>query len=146
MSDRTITITQSDLERLRLMIEEERERLRRAPSNGHADSHLKALEAKLERATLLSADEVPAEIITMHAEAHLVDLDTGEELCYTLVFPDEADVRHQRISVLAPIGTAMLGYRVGDVFEWPVPDGLRRLKIKRVLAHSEAAERPAPAG
>ncbi|HMQ29649.1 MAG TPA: nucleoside diphosphate kinase regulator [Chloroflexaceae bacterium] len=145
MSDRAIAVTQSDMERLRLMLAEERECLRRANSNGHGDAHLRALEAELDRATLLSADEAPGEIVTMHAEAHLTDLDTGEELCYTLVFPEEADVRRQRISVLAPIGTAMLGYRVGDVFEWPVPDGLRRLKIVRVQAQPEAAERPAPA-
>lgn len=143
MSARTIAITQSDMERLRLMLAEERERLRRANGNGHGDAHLRALEAELDRAALLGADEAPGEIITMHAEAQLVDLDTGEKLCYTLVFPEEADVRRQRISVLAPIGTAMLGYRVGDVFEWPVPDGLRRLKIARVQAQQEAAGRPA---
>lgn len=139
MSTRTIAITQSDMEQLRLLLVEERERLRRAPRNGHDDAHLRALEAELDRATLLSAGEAPGEIITMHAEAYLTDLDTGEEFCYTLVFPEEADVRRQRISVLAPIGTAMLGYRVGDVFEWPVPDGLRRLKIIRVQAQPNAA-------
>jgi regulator of nucleoside diphosphate kinase len=140
MSERTIAITPSDMERLRLMLAEERERLRRANGNGHGDAHLKALEAELDRAALLSADEAPGDIITMHAEAHLADLDTGEELCYTLVFPEQADVRRQRISVLAPIGTAMLGYRVGDLFEWPVPDGLRRLKIVRVHTQPGAAE------
>jgi regulator of nucleoside diphosphate kinase len=144
MSDRTIAITQSDMERLRLMLTEERERLRRASGNGHGDAQLKALEAELSRAALLGADEAAADIITMHAEVHLADLDTGEELCYTLVFPEEADVRRQRISVLAPIGTAMLGYRAGDVFEWPVPDGLRRLKIMCVRAQPGAAEERPP--
>jgi regulator of nucleoside diphosphate kinase len=100
----------------------------------------------LDRAALRGADEAPGEIITMHAEVHLADLDTGEELCYTLVFPEEADVRRQRISVLAPIGTAMLGYQVGDAFERPVPEGVRRLKIVRVQTQPGAAERPAPAG
>jgi regulator of nucleoside diphosphate kinase len=75
----------------------------------------------------------------MHSTASLIDLDTGEELVYTLVFPAEADIRQGKISVLAPVGTAMLGYGVGAVFEWPVPDGLRRLQVKDVLYQPEAA-------
>ena len=75
----------------------------------------------------------------MHSKAHLIDLDSGEELVYTLVFPNEADLRQDKISVLAPIGTAMLGYQVGDTFEWPVPDGVRRLQVKDVLYQPEAA-------
>jgi regulator of nucleoside diphosphate kinase len=70
---------------------------------------------------------------------HLIDLESGEELIYTLVFPHEADIRQGKISVLAPIGTAMLGERVDNVFEWPAPDGLRRLQIKGLLYQPEAA-------
>jgi len=55
------------------------------------------------------------------------------------VFPSDADIAQSKISVLAPIGTAMLGYRVGDTFEWKVPDGIRRLEIKGVLYQPEAA-------
>ena len=74
----------------------------------------------------------------MNSQACLIDLDTGEKMTYTLVFPRDADVERGKISVLAPIGTAMLGYRVGDVFEWSVPEGLRRLKVKRILYQPEA--------
>ncbi len=145
MSDRAITITRSDMERLRQMLEDERERLRR--SNGHSDEHLKRLEAELNRARIIEPHEASDDLITMHTEVQLADLDTGEELNYTLVFPDEADVRRQRISVLAPIGTAMLGYRVGDVFEWPVPDGMRHLKVIGVRPVSvEEEERAAQPG
>lgn len=87
----------------------------------------------------MSDDKVPRDVITMHSTACLSDLDTEEEFVYTLVFPHEADIRQGKISVLAPIGTAMLGYRVGTVFEWPVPDGMRRLHIKEVLYQPEAA-------
>jgi regulator of nucleoside diphosphate kinase len=69
----------------------------------------------------------------------LIDLDTQEEMVYTLVFPPKADIAHNKISVLAPIGTAMLGYRVGDTFNWPVPDGVRRLQVAQVLYQPEAA-------
>jgi regulator of nucleoside diphosphate kinase len=57
----------------------------------------------------------------------------------TLVFPDDADIDQNRISVLAPIGTAMLGYSVGDAFEWQVPAGLTRFKVKEILYQPEAS-------
>ena len=67
------------------------------------------------------------------------DLDTQEEMTYTLVFPADANIKENKISVLAPIGTAMIGYKVGDVIEWPVPSGQRRLKVIGILYQPEAA-------
>jgi regulator of nucleoside diphosphate kinase len=93
----------------------------------------------LNRSLRIAAHKVPPDVITMHSKAHLTDLDSREELVYTLVFPNEADIRQDKISVLAPIGTAMLGYRVGDIFEWPVPDGIRRLQVKSLLYQPETA-------
>jgi len=100
---------------------------------------LKELEAELNRGTVVAPQEVPGDVITMNSKARLIDLDTGEEMIYTLVFPDDADIDQNKISVLAPIGTAMLGYRVGDTFEWKVPEGLRRLKVEELLYQPEAA-------
>jgi regulator of nucleoside diphosphate kinase len=56
-----------------------------------------------------------------------------------VVFPSEADSEQGKISILAPVGTALLGYRVGDTVEWKLPGGLRRLKIERILYQPEAA-------
>lgn len=143
MNSRTIYITAQDMEQLKKLLGEEKER--HGYGNGRGE-HLTGLEAELSRSTCIAADKVPPDVITMHSKADLIDLESKEELVYTLVFPHEADIRQDKISVLAPIGTAMLGYRVGDVFEWPVPDGIRRLQIRAVLyqpeaagAHSEAA-------
>jgi len=66
-------------------------------------------------------------------------LDTGEEMIFTLVFPGNASIERDRISVVAPIGTAMLGHRVGDEFEWEVPAGSVRLRVEEVLYQPEAA-------
>jgi regulator of nucleoside diphosphate kinase len=66
-------------------------------------------------------------------------LDTDEIETYTLVYPQDADVSRQRLSVFAPVGTALLGYRQGDVIEWTVPAGLRRLKVEEVLSQPEYA-------
>jgi regulator of nucleoside diphosphate kinase len=57
----------------------------------------------------------------------------------TLVFPSDADVEQDKTSVLAPLGTAVLGYRLGDTFEWRMPGRVRRLKLERVLYQPEAA-------
>jgi regulator of nucleoside diphosphate kinase len=75
----------------------------------------------------------------MNSTACLEDLDTEEEETYTLVFPENADLGQGKISVLAPIGTAMLGYEVGDTFEWEVPAGKRRLRVKRIIYQPEAS-------
>ena len=136
MNNRTIYITAQDMEQLKKLLGEEKNRY--GYGNGRGE-HLKGLETELNRSICVAADKVPPDVITMHSKAHLTDLTTGEELIYTLVFPNEADIRQDKISVLAPIGTAMLGYQVGDSFEWPVPDGMRRLKIKGVLYQPEAA-------
>ncbi|MDQ5977944.1 MAG: regulator of nucleoside diphosphate kinase [Verrucomicrobiota bacterium] len=60
------------------------------------------------------------------------DLYTGEIEEYTLTFPDQADVATGRLSILAPVGTALLGFREGSIVDWPTPGGIRRLKIHRV--------------
>ena len=136
MSNRTIYITAHDMEQLSKLLDDEKDR--HGYGNGRGE-HLKGLEAELKRSKRVAAHKVPPDVITMHSKAHLIDLDSGEELVYTLVFPNEANIRQDKISVLAPIGTAMLGYRVGNIFEWPVPDGVRRLQIKAVLYQPEAA-------
>jgi regulator of nucleoside diphosphate kinase len=136
MSTRTIYITERDMDQLRQLLADEKERP--GQRNGRGE-HLQRLEAELDRSKRVASHKVPRDVITMHSTARLIDLESGEEMVYTLVFPHEADVREGKISVLAPIGTAMLGYRVGAVFEWPVPDGLRRLRVKEVLYQPEAA-------
>ncbi len=63
----------------------------------------------------------------------------GETSEYTLVFPKDADIESGRISVMSPIGTAILGYSVGDAIEWTVPAGTRRIRIEAVPYQPEAA-------
>ncbi len=102
-------------------------------------AEVRGLEGELARAQIVEADEIPAEVITMNSRAALLDLETGERMEFTLVFPIDANIEEGKISVLAPLGTAMLGYRVGDEFEWTVPYGLRRLKVTAVRFQPEAA-------
>jgi regulator of nucleoside diphosphate kinase len=102
-------------------------------------SDLKALAEELKRAIIVAPQDVPHDVITMNSRAELVDLDTGETVTFTLVFPSRANVEAGNISVLAPIGAGMLGYRVNDKFEWQVPDGMRRMRVKQIHYQPEAA-------
>jgi regulator of nucleoside diphosphate kinase len=67
----------------------------------------------------------------------LYDLDTKERELFTLVYPWDADANNYRISVLAPVGTAMIGSRVGDVIKWPVPAGIGRFRIEELIYQPE---------
>ena len=103
---------------------------------GRAETN--ALEAEIARAKIVDTSDLPPDVITMNSRAELLELDTGERMEFTLVFPIDADIDVGKISVLAPLGTAMLGYRVGDEFEWPIPYGLRRLKVTHIDFQPEA--------
>ena len=133
MEARTIYVTEFDVQRLRALIED----AKRLDPRGN--QYLENLESELSRGIMVAPTDVPPDIVTMNSRVSLVDLDTNEEMVYTLVFPNDADIAKSKISVLAPIGTAMLGYRVGDTFEWQVPDGTRRLRVENVLYQPEAA-------
>ena len=100
---------------------------------------LRALQDKLGRAAIVHAPDLPEDAITMNSCAELIDLTTNERLKLTLVYPVDANLEAGRISVLDPLGTAMLGHRVGDRFEWNVPYAVRRLKVTAVRFQPEAA-------
>ena len=108
-------------------------------STSGGGKHLQGLQAELERATIVKAEVLPHDVVTMNSTVELADLDTGGTDLYTLVFPEEADIDQGKVSVLAPIGTAMLGHKTGDVFEWEVPAGRRQLRVNRLLYQPEAA-------
>jgi regulator of nucleoside diphosphate kinase len=130
----TIYITEVDLARLRKLIEAARD------TGIDANTpYLNKLEDELDRANIVDPKEIPMDAITMRSKVRLKDLERSKEMIYSLVFPNEADVDEGRISVLAPVGTAMIGYRVGDIIEWEVPSGLRRLKVEEVLYQPEAS-------
>lgn len=93
---------------------------------------LETLEAELARAVVVDAAELPGDVVAMHTTVWFRELDSVEVEKYTLVYPTEADVARDRLSVFAPIGAALLGYRVGDIVEWRVPSGTTRLEIVEV--------------
>ena len=127
--NRTIHITQTDMGRLRSYLE--------ATRNSRDD--LKALRAELDQASVIGSFDVPPDIVTMNSKVQVRDLETDEVFTYTVVFPPKANADEGLISVLAPIGTAILGHRVGDVVECPLPAGLIRVAVEAILYQPEAA-------
>jgi regulator of nucleoside diphosphate kinase len=101
--------------------------------------HLDDLCAELQRAKIVAPAEVPPDVVTMNSTVRLRDLDTSELETYTLVYPYDANIAQHRLSIFAPIGTAILGYRVGDIVQWRVPAGMRRLRIEEVTYQPERA-------
>ena len=104
----------------------------RRRSSGRDLVHLESLRGELERAEIVEDTDIPADVITMHSRVLVQDMKTGQNSIYILVFPNEANLSLERVSVLAPIGTALLGHRVGDIIEWNMPRGTRRFFVREV--------------
>lgn len=132
-SDRQIFITDFDLERLEKLIDNVGRRSSRDAK------YLEELEEEMLKAEVVPPEGIPPDVITMNSRVALEDMDSGEELVYTLAFPGDADLESGRISVLAPIGTALIGYRAGDRISWNVPGGVKNFKVKKILYQPEAA-------
>ena len=136
MRQKTIYITDLDIKRLRELIKVAREF-----GDNKDEIYLEELEKELNRGKIVKSKDVPENVITMNSKILLKDLDGQEEMTYKLVFPDNADSNHNKVSILAPIGIALLGYKVGDVVELKVPAGLRRLEVKKILYQPESSKR-----
>ncbi|QAT16742.1 transcription elongation factor GreAB [Candidatus Velamenicoccus archaeovorus] len=132
MTSKTIYITDNDMRRLRELIMVARQ------FKKEEEKYLQDLEAELNRGKIIKSQDIPQDIITMSSEVHLRDLNTKEEITYQLVFPDQADASQGRVSILAPIGTALLGYSVGDIIEWKVPAGVAKLQVEKIIYQPEA--------
>jgi regulator of nucleoside diphosphate kinase len=130
---RHIVITRDDMARLRELVRQGRKAWRRD------QEHLVELDQELDRAEIIDAEDLSPDVVTMHSTVRVRDLDTGASRVYTLVFPVNADIEKKRISVLAPIGTALIGYRAGDHVEWLTPGGAKRFQVEEVLFQPEAA-------
>lgn len=125
----TIHISREDLSKLRLLL---------AAIPAGAGSPLTKLRAELDRAVVIDSDLFPPDIVALDSLVEYEDLATGEVESYTLTLPEQADIKHKRLSILAPIGTALIGCRVGDIVDWSTPGGIRRLRLRRVVAGAHA--------
>jgi regulator of nucleoside diphosphate kinase len=130
---RTIYITEFDYQRLKTLITEGEY------TEYRGSEYLTHLAQELDQGKIVKPQEVPPDVITMNSKVSTLDLETGDEDVFTLVFPEDADHAQNKISILAPYGTAILGHRVGDTIERQVPAGMIRIKIKEIIYQPEAS-------
>ncbi|HEU0153859.1 MAG TPA: nucleoside diphosphate kinase regulator [Arenimonas sp.] len=127
-----ITLGSRDLARLEQLLESPA--LRRLPA-------AQALGAELERANVLPPGQVPDDVVTMNGSVTCVDEVSGDKHQFTLVYPQDADVVTGRVSVLAPVGSALLGLSVGQAIDWQAPGGRAlRLRVVTVVPPPESAD------
>ncbi len=123
-----IYLTQEDMERLLELVD------------AYPGRRFEKLEQELLRAHVVPREQIPADVVTMHSRVVFEDEGTGERREITLVYPGRADIAAGAISVLTPVGTALLGLRVGQSIAWELPGGgKRRYRIVEVPYQPEAA-------
>lgn len=126
-------VSDADMERLSRLVRALKHSLFRD------QQQLELLDQTLESAEVRLPARVPGDIIRMNSSVRVFDFDTGQKEVYMLVFPEEANFSRRAISVLAPLGIALLGRKQGDIIEARVPGGIRRLRVDRVLQRSRVA-------
>lgn len=130
-----MVITQKDMELLRALVEIH-------AFGGDSDAAAR-LGTELARASTVPSAHVPVDVVTMNSRVVFED-ETGARREVLLVYPPAADGSRDRVSVLSPVGTALLGLVVGETIDWPIGDGAtRRLRIIAVLYQPESIERAA---
>lgn len=135
MNHTPIYISRDDYSKLRLLIT--------TALYSDSSAALGKLRAELDRAFVVDPAAFPADVVTMNSTVEFEDLRTNEVETYTITFPENADIEQHRISILAPIGTALIGCRVGDLVKWSTPGGIRQLKVRRVTAPTPETTAPA---
>jgi regulator of nucleoside diphosphate kinase len=129
MNEEAILITEKDLLRIQHILSFQK-------SNDYEN-----LEIELERAKIISDDEVPSDLVTMNSKVKFLNVQDDKEMIITIVYPSDANFAEGRISVLASIGSALIGLRVGQEINWQFPNGkTKTLKILEVIYQPEANE------
>lgn len=130
---RRITISKLDSTYLREKIKEV------SYKNTHTMREIERLQEEISRARVLEPHKVPADVITMNSVVTVKYLSTGKEFTIRLVYPEQANAKENQVSVFAPVGAALLGYRKGDTIRWNAPGGKIKIKVQDVVADTEPA-------
>jgi len=112
--------------------------VRRPNAPESADNTRAKLVARMDEATIVALSAIPETVVTMNSIVQLIDMPSGERVIYTLVYPGDANVDQLKISVLSPLGVALLGQSEGAVVEFTAPSGTKRYVIEKVVYQPEA--------
>ncbi len=127
--EKTIYMTEFDIERL--------EKLLDGAHPGLGD--LEKLQEEMDRCEIVDSRQISPHVVTLNSRVRLRDLANDKEMTVSLVLPPQADLAEGRLSVASPVGTAILGYSVGNIIEWRVHAGIRKIRIEEILYQPEAA-------
>lgn len=97
------------------------------------------LASELEAATLLDPQEIPADVVTMNSVVKISFDGENRQQEFRIVYPEEADIKARKVSIFSPVATALIGFKVGDLIEWMVPGGLKKIRIDGLSYQPEAA-------
>ena len=126
-----IIVSTLDMERIDALLEQ-------YPDPGPAE--IEALRSELDRADVREPQQMPDNVVTMHSQVRFRILDTGKEFEKILVYPREIDGSEDKLSILTPVGTALLGMEVGAHIDWPAPTGKpTQVEIVEILYQPERA-------
>jgi regulator of nucleoside diphosphate kinase len=126
-----ITLSRLDVERIENLLDTPE--LRDSPA-------AERLRAEFDRADIIEPTDMPHDVVSMNSSADCLDEESGKQYTLTLVYPKDADATAGRISILAPVGSALLGLRTGQSIDWPAERGRTlRLKVTAIHYQPEAA-------
>jgi len=101
--------------------------------------YLVGLKREITYSQILAPEQMPADVVTMNSRVRISDLSNGGAVTVTLVFPQEADYEQKKVSLLAPLGAALLGCRAGEEIDYKAPGGSTRILIEEIVYQPEAA-------
>ncbi len=126
--NKQIYITKNDNERLMELLKEKRPH----------DTYDEALLHELKRGIIVDSKKIPADVITMNSQVKFTEIESNSSFTYWLVFPQDADISKNKISVLSPIGCGLLGYKVNDIIPVKTPAGEKMVKVEKIIHQPEA--------
>ena len=109
-------------------------------STNLSDFNKKKLNNELKTAKIVKKEILPDNVIVIDSLVTIQDIKSGQEFTFHLVTPEEANMKKNKLSVLAPIGIALLGYSSDAVVEWDMPNGVKQFRVKKVTRHEKDSE------
>ena len=128
-----ITLSTLDYQRIYKSINEGEE------SRAISEKEAQALAAELEQAKIVEPEEMPHNVVTMNSKVKITFVKTGKQIELKIVYPQDADINQNLISIFSPIAAALIGYKEGETIDWIVPSGPTRIKVDEIVYQPEAA-------
>lgn len=95
--------------------------------------------SELSKAEIVPSEKIDKDVVTMNSEVKLFFENTQKEQSFKIVYPQDANLKENKISIFSPIATALIGYKIGGEIEWIVPGGMTKIKIVDLIYQPEAA-------